>query len=114
MQLKVKRDEPSGITVVTVQGSMNAKAGRDALGETVRELVDQGARRFVLDLTDVPSMDSSSIGEVAVAVKHIVLNGGKVKAALSRRVEKAIEPVRAWLLFETCSDVESCVRGFDD
>lgn len=109
MHLNVKRE--SGIAIVEITGSMSGKSGTDALGETVRELVDQGLRLFVLDLSRVPSMDSASIGEVAVAVKHIVVNGGSVKAVVSRRVDQAIGPVRTWLLFETCPDVKSAIAA---
>lgn len=113
MQLSVRRETDRDLTIIVVSGDMNAKGSHDALGATVRDLVERGSRRFILDLSRVPSVDSSSIGEVAVAVKHVVVNGGAVKAVLSRRVEQAIKPVRDWLLFDTCPDVDSCIAEFD-
>jgi anti-sigma B factor antagonist len=88
MSLKVDRNSlDSGIEVLTVSGSLTL--GRDAqhFEWTIGELVKNRQNRIVVDLSDVPFVDSAGIGILVGCHGTVAKSGGQLRlAGLTDRV----------------------------
>jgi anti-sigma B factor antagonist len=77
MELTFDTGTHGGWTVLSVHGELDLHTSpslRDALGRSI----DDGAGWLALDLSDVPFMDSSSLGVLVGALKRLREKGGEM------------------------------------
>lgn len=93
-------------TVITVLESRIDAAGAIAFKDRMRELVDGGPDRVVLDLSDVDFVDSSGLGAIVAAMKLLAPDHRLELAALSATVQKVFRLTRmdsVFIIHETAS-----------
>ncbi|MFE4599236.1 STAS domain-containing protein [Kitasatospora indigofera] len=73
--------QQDGVSVVDVKGRIVIGVGDVQLREAVRGLLSDGARKIVLNLADVTSIDSSGIGELVSAYTATSRENGQLKLA---------------------------------
>lgn len=71
--------------VLVLKGPLSYPEGTALLREESRRLVDAGAVDAILDLREVPWLDSSGIGEVVACYKRAREKGGVVKLVMGGR-----------------------------
>lgn len=74
MGIEVRR-EGRRATIV-LGGSLTRPEDRDVLRETVDQLLQEGCRESVLDLENVPDIDSEGLGEIVRLCTTVSRNGG--------------------------------------
>jgi anti-sigma B factor antagonist len=73
-------------------------------------LVDQGARRIVLDLTDVPFITSSCLGAMMVAHKHLRKENGALRVAGAQPlVRQILEITKLFKLFGRYDSIQAAL-----
>jgi len=77
MDLQLSAREGRACTVVRVSGELDMETGPQ-LQDFLRDAVDGGARQVVLDLAEVPFMDSSGLGLLVVTMKLLRDHGGRL------------------------------------
>ncbi len=110
-ETKIRRVEP-GVVVLEI-------IGRLALGNTVlsiensaKRLIDEGARRMVIDLTQLNSADSSGIGMLVSCFAHMEQQGGHLRIAGPHgAVAKVFNTVHLERIVPVDPDVESACRN---
>jgi len=60
--MKVELREEQGVAIAALRGRLDRGVGDEVLRETVNDLLADGQRRILLDLSEVPGIDSSGIG----------------------------------------------------
>jgi len=106
-------DGPIAVVVVTVHGFVDA-GSVGQLREHLDELLRQGAHRFVIDLTDVPFMDSSGLATLVQTFKRVRIGEGDVRlAGLQDEVRRVFELVRLNRVFDLFPDASAGVASFD-
>lgn len=65
-------------TVLTPKGDFDMAAADD-MKRRLTELIDRGQSRLVMDLAQVPYIDSSGLGALVAAMKHARSAGGDIK-----------------------------------
>jgi anti-anti-sigma factor len=79
-----------GVTVVRVAGEVDI-CTCTSLREQLLRALDRGARRLVIDLEEVPFIDSSGLGCLAGAAHHAAASGRAIAlAAPQGRVRRVI------------------------
>jgi anti-sigma B factor antagonist len=98
--LQVSVRESGGIHTVEVHGRLTIGEPSEQLSDFVQKLMAEGARKIILDLDDIPQIDSSGI---SVVVKlsislarqggglHLVCRQGRVRDALT--VTRLVEAI---------------------
>ena len=99
---------PSGqVTVVASKGDLDA-AAMEKLRRTLRDLIDQGKTRLVVDLGRVRYIESAGLGELVAAMKRARQAGGDLRLCdLQPDVLRIFEMTwlnRAMLLYPTRGD----------
>jgi anti-sigma B factor antagonist len=113
MSVKLTTHEKGDVIIVDVSGRLTLGEGTSVLRTMMRELVEGGSRRIVLNMADVTYMDSSGIGELVAAYTTIATAGGAVKLLnLAKRVHELLYITKLYTVFESFEDEASAVGSF--
>ena len=66
------------VTVVHLKGSLKLDDGVGLLGSTLERLMHEGRHRFVLNISEMPQIDSSGIGLLVRTHTDCVKHGGGI------------------------------------
>jgi len=100
---------------VKLSGPLRLGAPVDKLDATLEELVDQRERRIVLDLEEVPSIDSSGIGCLIRALTATRQSGIAFKLVKpGKLVVQTLKLVRLLPLFQIYDDLEAAIASFEN
>ena len=101
------------VVVVDFSGKITLGEGSSTLRRTIRELLDRGHRKIVLNLYDVDYIDSSGIGELVSGYTTVRGLDGELKLLhLTKRVHDLLQITRLFTVFDVRSDEEDAVRSF--
>jgi anti-sigma B factor antagonist len=101
------------VAVVDFTGEITLGEGSATLRRMVRELVDKGKHKILLNLSEVSYIDSAGVGELVAAFTTVRGAGGELKlASLTRRVHDIIQITRLYTVFDVQPDEKSALGRF--
>ena len=104
----------SGAQVFTFHGRITFGLQTERCREHVKQLLSQGERRFVFDLSDVEYVDSAGIGFLVSCLTTLWRSDAKLRlASPPERVRYVLEITRLDTVFEICPTQEEALKGFD-
>lgn len=111
MDINVRRR--SQVEVIHLRGQLRMGAGVDGLQQTMEEAFANGDPRLVLDLTDVPMIDSSGIGLLVRYLASAKKNGGNLKLVQPCKfVLQTLRLVGVLNLFEVHNSEDAAVESY--
>jgi anti-sigma B factor antagonist len=103
------------IAIVDVSGRIMLGEGNVMLREIVRELVEKGSNKILLNLHDVGYIDSSGVGELVRTYTTVRTQGGQLKlVSLSKRVHDLLQMTRLYTVFDIQADEASAIQSFSN
>jgi anti-sigma B factor antagonist len=113
MSVELTTHEKGDVIIVDVSGRLTLGEGTSALRKRMRELVEGGSRRIVLNMADITYMDSSGIGELVATYTTVTTVGGELKLLnLAKRVHELLNITKLYTVFETFEDEASAIGSF--
>ena len=111
MEIDVRTQDQ--VKIIKLRGKLSLGPALDRTNETLKDLLDAGESRLLLDLEEVPMIDSSGIG---VLVRHLTAakqQGGSLKLLNpSKFALQTLKLVRVLNLFEVLENQEAAVKSF--
>jgi len=105
--------ESGGATIVDLSGRITLGEGSAMLRELIRDLLDKGQKKIVLNLGDVSYIDSSGIGELVTGFTTVKNQGGELKLLhLTRKVHDLLQITKLYTVFDVHSDEQTALRSF--
>ncbi len=102
-----------GETILDLQGTLPLGEGDALLRDKIHSLLHQGHKHFLLNLGDVPYIDSAGIGEVVSTFSTVSREGGSLKLLnLTKRIQDLLAITKLLTVFETFSAEADAVRSF--
>lgn len=103
------------VQVVKLRGAFRLGAAVDEFRKATESLVAEGSANLVLNLSEVPMMDSSAIGVVVRLMTSSKSRGGGVKlVAPSKLVMQTLKMVGLLNIFEVLDDEARAVESFGE
>ena len=103
----------SQVEVIHLRGQLRMGAGVDTLQQTIEEAFANGDPRLVLDLTDVPMIDSSGIGLLVRYLTSAKKSGGNLKLVQPCKfVLQTLRLVGVLNLFEVHNSEDAAVESY--
>lgn len=103
----------SDVQLITVRGRLHMGEPFDQLSAKMTELLNAGHSRFLLDLNEVPVVDSSGIGLLVRFLTSAKQRRGSLKLLNpSQFVVQTLTMVRVITLFEVFDDAQRAVASF--
>ena len=113
VRLQVNTRHIGDVTAIDMAGRITLGEGSQALREMVRELVERGKNKIVLNLHDVRYIDSSGLGELVKAYTTVRGTGGQLKLAqVSKQVHDLLELTKLHLVLDIEPDEASALKSF--
>lgn len=109
MPLEIQhREVEAGIIVIAVAGRIMLGDESTRIETLVEELLGQGHRKLVFDLSGVTHIDSTGIGRFIASLNKVFQAGGKLHmAAATNTVRDSFHVTRLDTVFKFFPDVES-------
>jgi len=107
MALIVRTRKVEGVVVIDVNGRLTCGEPQMLLRNTIRQFIDDGNRRLVLNLSEVSFVDSSGLGELISTENELTSHNGQVNLlGLKKRVRDVLVLTKLVCVFD-CYDKES-------
>ena len=101
------------VIVLDLLGKMTLGEGDELLKDKINSLVHQGRRKIVLNLEQVPYLDSAGLGEIVRTYTTISRQGGSLKLLnLTKRITDLLSITKLLTVFETYDNELDAVRSF--
>jgi len=107
------RREVGSVTIIDLSGKIALGEGSALLRKTIRDLVEDGQTRIVLNLGDVNYIDSSGIGELVSGFTAVKNRSGELKLLnLTKKVNDLLQLTKLFTVFDVYMDEETAVRSY--
>ena len=101
------------VVLLDLKGKITLGEGDELLKDKVNSLVNQGHKKIVLNLADVPYIDSAGLGEVVRTYTTVSRQGGSLKLLnLTKRITDLLSITKLLTVFETFDTEDEAVRSF--
>jgi len=101
------------VMVLDLKGKVTLGEGDELLKDKVNSLVNQGHRKIILNLADVPYIDSAGLGEIVRTYTTVSRQGGSLKLLnLTKRITDLLSITKLLTVSETFDSESEAVRSF--
>ena len=101
------------VVVLDIKGRVQLGEGDEMLKDKVNSLLNQGRKKIVLNLAEVPYIDSAGLGEVVRTFTTVSRQGGSLKLlGLTKRITDLLSITKLLTVFETYDNEADAVRSF--
>lgn len=111
--MKIEERAVDGVTILDLQGKMLIGEGDELLREKINSLVEGGTKNIVLNLAEVPYVDSAGLGEIVRCYTTVSRKDGKLKLLnLTKRIHDLLSITKLLTVFETYDTENEAVKSF--
>jgi anti-sigma B factor antagonist len=111
--MQIEERSVGDVVVLDLKGKITLGEGDELLKDKVNSLVNQGFKKIVLNLADVPYIDSAGLGEVVRTYTTVSRQGGSLKLLnLTKRITDLLSITKLLTVFETFDSENEAVRSF--
>ena len=105
--------EVGAVTIIDLSGKISLGEGSALLRRTIRELLENGQTRILLNLGDVNYIDSSGIGELVSGFTAVRNRQGELKLLnLTKKVNDLLQLTKLFTVFDVYTDEGTAVRSY--
>ena len=103
------------VLVLDVNGRITLGEGDEILKDKVNSLLNQGKKKIVLNLAEVPYVDSAGLGAIVRTYTTVSRQGGNLKLLnLTKRITDLLAITKLLTVFETFESESDAVQSFSD
>jgi anti-sigma B factor antagonist len=111
--MQIEQRSVGDVIVLDLKGKMTLGEGDELLKDKINSLLQQGHKKVVLNLEDVPYLDSAGLGEIVRTYTTISRQGGSLKLLnLTKRITDLLSITKLLTVFETYDSEADAVRSF--
>jgi anti-sigma B factor antagonist len=111
--MQIEERAVGDVVVLDLKGKITLGEGDELLKDKVNSLVNQGHKKIILNLAQVPYIDSAGLGEVVRTYTTVSRQGGSLKLLnLTKRITDLLSITKLLTVFETFDSENEAVRSF--
>ena len=111
--MKIVERQVGDVVILDLHGKILIGEGDDALRDAVTRVVDGGKTKILLNLADVPYVDSAGLGEIVRCYTTVSRKGGRLKLVnLTKKIQDLLAITKLLTVFECYDSEEEGVRSF--
>ncbi len=111
--MQIEERAVGDVTVLDLKGRVTLGEGDELLKDKVNSLLNQGRRKLVLNLAEVPYVDSAGLGEIVRTYTTVSRQGGSLKLLnLTKRIADLLSITKLLTVFETFDTEADAVKSF--
>jgi anti-sigma B factor antagonist len=111
--MKIDSRAVDGITILDINGRITLGDDTAAFRRTIADLVTEGHKMVLLNLHQVPYIDSSGLGELVASFTRVRNSGGELKLLnLSTKIRTLLQVTKLYAVFDVQDDETAAIRSF--
>jgi len=111
--MQIEERTSGDVLILDIKGRITLGEGDELLKDKVNSLANQGKRKIVLNLAEVPYIDSAGLGEIVRTYTTVTREGGQLKLLnLTKRITDLLAITKLLTVFETYENEADAVRSF--
>ena len=111
--MQIEERAVGDVMVLDLKGRITLGEGDELLKDKVNSLVNQGQKKIVLNLAEVPYIDSAGLGEIVRTYTTVSRQGGSLKLLnLTKRITDLLSITKLLTVFETFDSENEAVQSF--
>ena len=101
------------VTILDLKGKVTLGEGDEVLKDKINSLILQNRKRILLNLDDVPYIDSAGLGEIVRTYTTVSRQGGQLKLVnLTKRITDLLSITKLLTVFETFDTEREALDSF--
>src|SRR5688572_20657715 len=113
MPLEIKEDKFGDVLILDLEGRITIGDASQKLHQTIRDMVERGERKIILNLSEVTAIDSSGLGELVGGYATLQKNGGELKLLnLPPKVNEIMTITKLVTVFQVFDDETAAMKSF--
>lgn len=111
--MKIKRRDEDDVVILEVSGKVMGGPDSDTFKNVISGLIDEGAKKLLIDLSAVPWMNSSGVGILISAYTSMKNAGASVKFLnINERVKSILMVTKLLTVFESYYSEQDALASF--
>jgi anti-sigma B factor antagonist len=111
--MQIEERAVGDVVVLDLKGRVTLGDGDELLKDKVNSLVNRGFKKIVLNLAEVPYVDSAGLGEIVRTYTTVSRQGGSLKLLnLTKRISDLLSITKLLTVFETFDAENEAVKSF--
>jgi anti-sigma B factor antagonist len=114
LTMNIVERQVGDVTIIDLKGKIMIGEGDEALREAVTKAIDSGKSKLVLNLAEVPYVDSAGLGELVRCYSTVNKKAGKLKLLnLTKKIQDLLAITKLLTVFETFDAEDEAVKSFE-
>jgi anti-sigma B factor antagonist len=111
--MKIETRTVGDVKILDCSGRITLGEGTMVVRNTVRELLNDNAKKIILNLNEVNYVDSSGIGELVSTYTTVTNNGGQlILLGLTKKIRELLTITKLLTVFQVFDDEQKAVDSF--
>ena len=111
--MQIEERAVGDVVVLDLKGRVTLGDGDELLKDKVNSIVNRGFKKIVLNLAEVPYVDSAGLGEIVRTYTTVSRQGGSLKLLnLTKRITDLLSITKLLTVFETFESENEAVQSF--
>jgi anti-anti-sigma factor len=115
MDITIEERSVGRVTILDIVGRLTIDRGAERLKDKIDSLIAQERTRILINLKDVPYIDSGGLGQLVASYGSVMKKGGRMKLLrVNARNHDLLSITRLVTLFESFGSEAEAVQSFSD
>jgi anti-sigma B factor antagonist len=111
--MQIEERVVGNVTILDLKGKITLGEGDEALKDKINSLIHQNRKRILLNLEDVPYIDSAGLGEIVRTYTTVSRQGGQLKLVnLTKRITDLLSITKLLTVFETFDSESEALKSY--
>src|ERR1700738_806510 len=111
--MQIEERAVGDVVVLDLKGRVTLGECDELLKDKVNSLVNRGFKKIVLNLAEVPYVDSAGLGEIVRTYTTVRRQGGRLKPLnLTKRISDLLSITKLLTVFETFDSESEAIKSF--
>jgi anti-sigma B factor antagonist len=111
--MQISERSVGDVAILDVKGRITLGDGDELLKDKVNQLVNAGKKKIILNLAEVPYVDSAGLGEIVRTYTTVSRQGGSLKLLnLTKRISDLLAITKLLTVFETFDSEDEAIKSF--
>ncbi len=111
--MQIEERTVGDITILDLKGKMTLGQGDELLKDKINSLMNQGRSKILMNLGEVPYIDSAGLGEIVRTYTTVSRQGGTMKLVnLTKRITDLLSITKLLTVFETFDNEAEALKSY--
>lgn len=111
--MQIEERQVGEVMILDLKGKITLGEGDEVLKDKINSLILQNKKRILLNLADVPYIDSAGLGEIVRTYTTVSRQGGQLKLVnLTKRITDLLMITKLLTVFETFDIEQDALKSF--